>query len=553
MNRRPAAFKTAILLLATAAPVCLARAVQPPDLSTDTTLATILTRPVPLRAGIGRASESVTTSSARAQAFYNQGLAYWHSYVWIEAARSFNEALRADRNLAMAYLGLSYALGELGLPVEAREASHKADSLAERVTEREKLRITVRASQLEAAARPEDSSLRIAYRTRLDQILSKYPADVEVLLLVGQAQDPSDDSHGMDVGSRSLPFYERALALAPEYFAVHHYLTHAYENTGQMDRALAHAERYVRSADAVPHAHHMYAHVLRRVDRMSQAVEEFARADRLETAYLRTEGIPAEYDWHYRHNLNLLGTSYQYLGQMNAAEPILRRSFELKSIDSSMQELNRKDWLMLLLARDRPDEALAGARALSAGTSPLVDALGHIFASRALLSLKQLPAAAAEGNAALRQMRTLGPVGGVLVPEFELAEGDLLLQTGQTQEGRSMLRGVAAKLRAQSGPDAWIQTLFSLEAVARAARGDGDWVLAGEIADMMREYDASYAGTQYALALAAERKGDLRAAQAAFAEAVRRWSGADPDLPDRRDSSRRLALLGPGSGRSGRQ
>src|SRR5689334_5223505 len=74
----------------------------------------ILERPVTLRDGIGRAHEDVTTASNDAQAFYDQGLAYLHSYVWIEAARSFHQALRFDSKLAMAYLGLSYALGELG-------------------------------------------------------------------------------------------------------------------------------------------------------------------------------------------------------------------------------------------------------------------------------------------------------------------------------------------------------------------------------------------------------------------------------------------------------
>src|SRR5712692_10647014 len=76
-------------------------------------LASILQRAVPLRDGIGRANERVTTSSAEAQAFYDQGLAYLHSYVWVEAARSFNQALRHDGKLAMAYVGLSCAYSGL--------------------------------------------------------------------------------------------------------------------------------------------------------------------------------------------------------------------------------------------------------------------------------------------------------------------------------------------------------------------------------------------------------------------------------------------------------
>src|SRR6185436_20092693 len=55
--------------------------------STSPRLVDVLSRPVSLREGIGRAHEPVTTTSPRAQAFYDQGLAYLHSFVWIEAAR----------------------------------------------------------------------------------------------------------------------------------------------------------------------------------------------------------------------------------------------------------------------------------------------------------------------------------------------------------------------------------------------------------------------------------------------------------------------------------
>ena len=72
--------------------------------------------PVPLRSGVGNSHEAVTTKSAEAQAFYDQGLNYLESYVWIEAARSFHQALRLDPKLAMAYLGLSSCLSGLDNP-----------------------------------------------------------------------------------------------------------------------------------------------------------------------------------------------------------------------------------------------------------------------------------------------------------------------------------------------------------------------------------------------------------------------------------------------------
>ena len=50
--------------------------------------------------GRGNSRETVTTKSPEAQAFYNQGLNYLESYVWVEASRSlvesWVEALRGE-------------------------------------------------------------------------------------------------------------------------------------------------------------------------------------------------------------------------------------------------------------------------------------------------------------------------------------------------------------------------------------------------------------------------------------------------------------------------
>ena len=69
----------------------------------------VMKRPVTLTDGAGHLHQKVSTDSAEAQAYYDQGIAYLHSYVWVEAARSFHEALGHDPQLAMAHLGLAKA------------------------------------------------------------------------------------------------------------------------------------------------------------------------------------------------------------------------------------------------------------------------------------------------------------------------------------------------------------------------------------------------------------------------------------------------------------
>src|SRR6266481_488797 len=123
----------------------------------------ILERPLPLRRDIGNLHEKVTTSSAEAQAFYDQGLGYLHSYVWIEAARSFHQALRLDGNLAMAYVGLSYAEWQVNRPAGARAALARARELAAHASTREQRRIALRVQELDATEQAQDAARLTEY------------------------------------------------------------------------------------------------------------------------------------------------------------------------------------------------------------------------------------------------------------------------------------------------------------------------------------------------------------------------------------------------------
>jgi len=107
------------------------------------------------------------------------------------------------------------------------------------------------------------------------------------------------------------------LRLSPDNFAAHHYLAHTLENHGPAKEALEQTEIYVRMAPAIPHAHHMHGHDLRKVGQTEQAIAEFLKAEELEDNYYRAENIKPQFDWHHAHNLQLLAMSYEALGQIN--------------------------------------------------------------------------------------------------------------------------------------------------------------------------------------------------------------------------------------------
>ena len=304
----------------------------------------LLARPVTLREGIGTVHHAASTASPPAQRLYDHGLAYLHNYSWIDAARAFNEALRLDPKLVLAMVGLSIAYVQLNRPADAQRVLAAASALSSDTTPHERTHVAVRERQLVAEAAPQDAMKSAAYRRALDDALRQFPSDVELLLLRGMAEtrNPSDRGQSSTIGA--IPFYQQALAAEPEHFGAHHYLAHAFENAARTSEALKHGAAYARLAPAIPHARHMHGHALRRTGRVGEAILEFEAADRLHTQYFAAERIPAEFDWHYAHNLDLLGTSFMYLGQMRRAEQALKKSFALPA-STLIQAFNKRQWL----------------------------------------------------------------------------------------------------------------------------------------------------------------------------------------------------------------
>ena len=491
----------------------------------------LLERPVTIRTGIGSVHDDAGTKSAEAQRFYDQGLAYLHNYVWIEAARSFHQALRSDANLALAQVGLSYAYIELNKPAQARQAITSAQTLAPKAGDHVKRHVEARVLQMAAEDAGGDPSKLAAYRKSLDGAIAAFPADAEFLLLRGIAESPDPSDRGQGSVVASIAFYQQALKAAPNHFAPHHYLAHAFENGGRMKEAADHAAAFAAQASSVPHAVHMHGHELRRLGRINEAIARFEAADKLQRDYMAREKIAAEFDWHHAHNLDLLAASYEYTGQMRKAEALLKQSFNIPT-NLLVQAVNKREWPAFLVARNRPAEALAAAQMLLSHPNLVVQATGHIEAGFAQLAMHRPADAAQSSNAALKALRSAPAGQGLAAIPLEALQGEFMLRTAQREKGRSVMERAGQKWRGLPGPDAWTQSLFRIEALARSSRDVGDWATAARMAQLMLEHDANYAGTHFALALVAQHDGNTAMAEREFNLAVKAWANADKDLPE---------------------
>jgi tetratricopeptide (TPR) repeat protein len=491
----------------------------------------ILQRPVTLRAGIGELHEKVSTHSSEAQSFYDQGLAYLHSYVWIEAARSFHQALRLDPKLGMAFLGLTDAFIGLHDVSTARATFERASALAKGMSERERTWLSIRESELQFLEGSENPNGYAAYRKSINDALKANPNDPWLWIQRGLADEGNPFTHGQAGGVDALAFYRTALALAPGNLAAHHYCAHAYENIGRSKDALDESALYARMAPAIPHAHHMHGHALMRAGRTEEAIVEFLKTKELEENYYRSEKIPARYDWHHAHNLTLLAMSYQSLGQMKSAEALFQETFS-SPVYTDFLEYNRKCWPEFLLSRGRFQEALQAARELTKSEWPLARLAGHTLAGQALLGMGSLAEAKEELTLAERETERLPARAIAALPYPTALRADILLQEKNTTEGEPLAMDVAKTIAAMPGPDAWMAALFELESMAQSARNAGDWELAGFLAQQMILHNLNYAGGHFAYGLAAMHAGNSAEARQAFTAAKKLWGKADKDLPE---------------------
>src|SRR5204863_5677520 len=120
----------------------------------------------------------ITTTSPECQAFFDQGLGYFYSYVWMEAARSFETALQHDPENPMVWWGLSRAL-EKWSKSNHGQALEKAQQLLPRASQRERLLIVARLQDKGMWPGVGPTERRPAALKTLDEMLALFDDDEE--------------------------------------------------------------------------------------------------------------------------------------------------------------------------------------------------------------------------------------------------------------------------------------------------------------------------------------------------------------------------------------
>src|SRR5579883_1494777 len=220
---------------------CLPAAADSPAGSPSAKLPLTGLAPAKIQTGLCLLKYRVSTNSPDCQAFFDQGLGYFYSYVWMEASRSFETAVQKDPECALAWWGLSRALERWGKNQQATKALLKSHELRDHASHREQQLILARMQEKGQIAGVGDSVKRHqAAVTTIDAMISLYDDDQEAWMYRAQLA-----SGGRLFGGQTaaVPFYKALLRINPLHPGANHELVHYYENVQRPALGWVYAER----------------------------------------------------------------------------------------------------------------------------------------------------------------------------------------------------------------------------------------------------------------------------------------------------------------------
>ena len=528
--------------------------------------------PAHLFDGSGKVHMPITTKSAEAQKFFDQGLALLHSFWYYESDRSFEQAARLDPECAMAQWGIAMA----GVNEARRnEAIKRAKELGAKATERERLYIAAVEARYQGERDTVQNNPALGstspYRKAMWRLVATYPDDLEAKLFLALA---SMNGYERDGAPRSgtieaITLCQLVLSKDPQHLGAHHYLIHALESGKRPQDGVPHADVYGLLAPKVGHAVHMPGHIYVHVDRWDDAAKAFEGSAEVDRNYMKTEKESSDHAaGPYGHNVHFLAMVYNYQGRywdsMRVSQELLQVATRPGEATSRAALEGRLAMLRTLVRFEKWDEILDGKSLPDEGGFEVFKAWRYYATGLARLGKGDIAAARAELDKLERETAWLKdqfpkvkdlPQGGrqrqqlraLAVAPFEL-KGRILAREGKADEAIAALRqGIEEEIKlGYSEPPIYPNPME--EVAGKASLALKRWKEAEEFFRAALERDPGSGRAFFGLMEASQGAGKAAEARQAYAKFIKAWARADADLPEMLRSKELTATYGGSSG-----
>lgn len=505
--------------------------------------------------GLGRHRRPVTTDSAEAQAFFDQGLAWLHSFNHDEAVRSFTRATELDPGCAMAWWGISYAQGPnyndpVMTParnVAAWAALQQAQAAIDDETPAERALVHALSARYAHPAPEDRTELEQAFADAMSEVWAEFPNDPDVGTFYAEAmmtQNPwelytCDRQPAREATHTIVAVLERVLELDPYNPGANHLYIHAVEPSDDKDRGIAAADRL---SDLVPgsgHLQHMPSHIYVQTGMWERSIEQNTKAMACDDDYRLLAPEQGIQHMYMTHNSHMLAFSAMMIGREKEALYAAQQQWD----DMTEEEIAAAApffdvWMCskydVLKRFGRWDELIASEE--PPHFLPITRAVWHAHRAIAYAAKKDFDNAGKEHQAFRKATKAVppGPILDIYDTTMEFLavsdlfiEAEIALQQERWDEAARLLVEAAA-IEDELGygePPMWLQPVrHTLGAV---------YLKSGKYAQAEQTYREDLAKWRdngwslYGLSRALEEQGKMEAAQAVRAKFERVWEGAD--------------------------
>ena len=257
--------------------------------------------------GSGSYSRPITTDSALAQEFFDQGLRLAWGFYFPESIASYQQAAALDPNSPMPWWGMAHAMGPNPNSRYARmpddpqgeglKAIEKARALIDNATDLERDLINALYVLYDKSSIADDQARDGAYLTAMRELNRRHPLDPDIAALYAAAYmsirrwDYWDaDGNPKDETMPVAQALERIIDADPTHPGVLHLHIHLLEASLEPGRALVSADALEATMPIAGHVVHMPAHIYVRVGQYQRAIQSNIRSQEVDKAFAEIWG-----------------------------------------------------------------------------------------------------------------------------------------------------------------------------------------------------------------------------------------------------------------------
>jgi len=295
--------------------------------------------------GSGDYSRPISTQSARAQAFFDQGLRLAWGFFFPESIASYQEAARLDPDHPMPYWGMAHAMGPnpnsrygrmpddpLG---EGLKAITKAKALKNNGNQYEQDLIDALFVLYDKETIPDNDARDQAYLNAARALHKRYPDDADVGALYAAAYMSIGRWDYWDAEGRPksetepvAQALESVMEITPDHPGANHLFIHLLEASLEPERALPSADRLEATMPIAGHMVHMPAHIYVRVGDYAQAIASNIRSQEADKKFAKIWGdnplpnlgtYPLNHKIHAMHAIDFIRYSAAVQGNYETA------------------------------------------------------------------------------------------------------------------------------------------------------------------------------------------------------------------------------------------